>query len=511
VSKLSKNILYNVFGQGLSLVVSFVAVRFVFRGLGGDALGLIYFNQSISVALAVALELGIYKTTVREVASHHADNPQYIRQLIGTATSFYWSAYLLLAAFAYFAAPVLIRHWVHLETLDQITATRVMRILILGTLSNLPRGLYDSLLLGVERMSYTNLLRLSMAGVQQLGIFLVLLLGGRLYAVAYWIAFTCFAGLVTYFLVCARLFSWGTVLPRFSSQVVKSNWAFSLHASAITVSGWFLGETDKFVISRLLPLGVMGSYTVAKGAVTRCSMLTVAINEATYPHFSALFKMQDKENFQKQYKKLQDLVCLGILPLYAALPFISPPVFSFMFTPQVSRVLLPPITILALGSYLYGTVTIPNVAALAAGKPDIVARLNSFAVLIVVLGYISFIRWFGLTGASLGWVLYPLLAYAYAVPRTCRECLGVSVSAWFAQVLKLLGLGGVTYGMAWLFVYYRGALTWVWLFPAYTLATIAFLLAAGLSMDADLRGALRRLSSLSGLRSAEAGQHLEAA
>ncbi len=75
VSRLSKNIVYNVAGQGLSLLVSFVAVRFVFRGLGGDALGLIYFNQSISVALTLALELGIYKITVREVASHHLSPP----------------------------------------------------------------------------------------------------------------------------------------------------------------------------------------------------------------------------------------------------------------------------------------------------------------------------------------------------------------------------------------------------------------------------------------------------
>jgi O-antigen/teichoic acid export membrane protein len=504
VSRLSKNIVYNVAGQGLSLVVSFVAVRFVFRGLGGDALGLIYFNQSISVALTLALELGIYKTTVREVASHHVDDPLYVRQFIGTATSFYWSAYLLLAAVAYFAVPLLTHHWVHLESLGEVTATHVMRILMLGTLLSLPRGLYDSLLLGLERMSYTNILRLGATAIQQLGIFLVLLFRGSLFDVAYWIVISCIAGLGTYFLACARLFSWRSLLPCFNLQVVKSNWAFSAHAFTISVSGWFLGETDKFVVSRLLPLGVMGSYTVAKGAVSRCSMLTVAINEATYPHLSALFNAHDMERFRAQYQKLQDLVCVAILPIYAAVPFVSLPIFSFMFTPRVSRMLLLPVTVLALGSYLYGTVTIPNVAALAAGKPDIVARLNSFAVFVVVLGYIAFTRFFGLAGASLGWMLYPLLAFAYSVPRTCRECLGVSVGAWFAQVLKVFGPGGVTYGLAWFIVYYRGALTPAWLFPAYGLATLAFLLEVYVTLTEELRGSLRRLPGISGLGRAEA-------
>jgi len=55
MSRLSKNIASNVLGQGLSLILSFVAVRCVFRGLGGDALGLIYFSQSVSLVLPVAI------------------------------------------------------------------------------------------------------------------------------------------------------------------------------------------------------------------------------------------------------------------------------------------------------------------------------------------------------------------------------------------------------------------------------------------------------------------------
>jgi O-antigen/teichoic acid export membrane protein len=504
VSRLSKNIAYNVVGQGLSLVVSFVAVRFVFRALGGDVLGLIYFNQSVSVALMLALELGICKTTVREVASHHSDDPVYIRQLIGTATSFYWSAYVALAGLACFVAPVLIRHWVHLESLDQVSATRVMRVLILGTLLSLPRGLYDSLLLGLERMSYANVLRVGSAAAQQLGIFLVLLLHGSLLRVAYWIVACCLAGLLTYLVVCARFFSWRSLLPGFSVRVVRLNWAFSAHVFAISVSGWFLGETDKFVISRLLPLAVMGSYTVAKGAAGRCSMLMVAINEATYPHLSALFKANNIEGFRARYKKLQELVCLAILPVYAAIPFLSPPIFSFLFTPRAARMLMLPVAILALGNYMYATVTIPSVAALAAGKPDIVARLNYFAVFIVVLGYIVFIPFFGLAGAGLGWALYPLLAYAYLVPRCCRECLGISVKAWLAPVAKVFGLAGATYGLAWFILCSRDALTPVRLYAAYLLATSAFLLTAYLTMTAELRGSLWRLPAMSGLRRAEA-------
>ena len=56
MSRLSKNIVYNALGQVLLLVLSFVAVKYVFRRLGADALGIIYFTITTTL-LAVSLAL----------------------------------------------------------------------------------------------------------------------------------------------------------------------------------------------------------------------------------------------------------------------------------------------------------------------------------------------------------------------------------------------------------------------------------------------------------------------
>src|SRR5579864_4036390 len=122
MSRLSRNIIYNGLGQGLSVLLSFVAVRFVFRRLGGDALGLIYFSMAFSTALSVAVQLGICESAVREVAAHHWNRPDYIKSLIRTSSSLYWIAYFVLALVAYIAAPYLIYHWVKLDSLDAMTA-----------------------------------------------------------------------------------------------------------------------------------------------------------------------------------------------------------------------------------------------------------------------------------------------------------------------------------------------------------------------------------------------------
>src|SRR5579864_2858168 len=101
MSRLSRNIIYNGLGQGLSVILSLVAVRFVFRRLGGDALGLMYFSLAVSVALSVALQLGICESAVREIASHHVNRPEYIKSFIRTSSLLYWIGYLILAVVAY--------------------------------------------------------------------------------------------------------------------------------------------------------------------------------------------------------------------------------------------------------------------------------------------------------------------------------------------------------------------------------------------------------------------------
>ena len=70
-SRLKKNIVYNVGGQISLLLLSFVAVKFIFSDLGEDALGLIYFVMTINSLLAYVFEIGITTTTTREVSAYY--------------------------------------------------------------------------------------------------------------------------------------------------------------------------------------------------------------------------------------------------------------------------------------------------------------------------------------------------------------------------------------------------------------------------------------------------------
>ena len=86
MSRLARNVVYNLTGQGLVLLLSFLAVRFIFRKLGSDAFGIIQFSLVVTLVLTSALDLGISSTTVREVSRHGETEPAYITRLIRTAS-----------------------------------------------------------------------------------------------------------------------------------------------------------------------------------------------------------------------------------------------------------------------------------------------------------------------------------------------------------------------------------------------------------------------------------------
>jgi len=503
MSRLSKNIFYNLAGQGLLLILGFVAVRYVFTRLGADALGIIYFTITLSTVLVAVLEMGICSTTTREVAAHFNDDPSYIRDLIRTASLFYWGAYLLLGVGIYWGAPYLVERWINLKSMDASTATRMVQILGLGTLSVLPRSFYGSLLSGLQRMEFNNLINVSTSVLQQFGTIVILVLGGDLSDVVYWLTSSFGLSLLAYLLVSLSFFPFRSLMPGYSPTVVRRNFNYTSNMAAISVLAMVHAQADKVVVSKLLPIATFGFYAFASSVVSKLTLATGAISQAAFPSFSAVYNQHDNDSLLAQYHKLQDLLCFATLPVLSSIPFVAVPLFTYLLNPQAARILLLPVTLLCVGTYMNGTLHIPYVFSLAAGKPEITARLNFYALFVVIPVAVISVYYFGLAGAGVSWVFYHLFAYAYAIRRICSECLGISTAGWYRHVLKMAGLASVTYGAAWMIRAAMGTESILSLALAYAFASIAFLVGAYWMIGDELRKTFLRFLRIDRIKIAE--------
>jgi len=496
MSKLSKNIIYNFVGQGLLVILSFVAVKYIFKQLGEDALGILYFALILSAAVSAALEMGIGSTTVREVSAHFQSDPSYIRDLIRTGSFFFWSLYGLLALGIYWCSPLLVHRWINLRSLDSGSAIHALRVLGIASMVALPRSLYVSILRGLQRMEFNNFVDVATLGLQQFGTIVILVLGGKLIHVAYWFA-ACFGlGILAYLSISARFLSFKALVPGYSSSVVRRNLGYTSAAAAISVLATIQSQADKVIVSKLLPIGVLGYYGLAYSAVSRSTLVSAAISQAAFPSFSAQFRAGDRDNMLSQYRKLQDLLCFGIVPIFAAFPFVTVPLFTYVLNAQAARMLLLPTTFLSLGFYMNGTLTIPYVFSLAAGKPEIAARSNFYALFCVLPVTVALVYFFGLSGAGFSLVLYYCFAYVYAVPRICSECLEITAWKWYVELLRIVVLCGLTYGVAWIILDASSNSSFALSVLAYGLASVLFFFAAYLSIGTELRQSFNGLHTL---------------
>jgi O-antigen/teichoic acid export membrane protein len=506
MSQLTRNILWNLGGQAVLLLLGLIAVRFVFKQLGADAFGLILFAQTAAVVLVAVFDLGISATITREVAGKLTAQRGYVTELLRTATFIYWFGYLVLAATVIAAAPAVMLHWVNLKTIEPATAARVTQILACGALLALPRSLYGSLFRGLQRMGFNNAIEAGALAIQQLGIIIILAFisphagssaqagrdmatGTPLLAVALWFGASYAISVVAYIVSARRYVPGPALLPGWNAAVLRRNAGYAGHMMSNSVLAMVHSQSDRLLLSKLMPIGALGTYGFAATLVAGVARVTASIMQAAFPAFSHLYAQLDHAGLMRQYRKVQALAVAMTPPMFAALVFAGMPVLTYVFDTAVARSLMTPLVLLSIGSYMNATLSTPYTLSVAVGRPQIAVRQNLLA-LFVVLPLAAFLVYrFGLVGAASSWVVYHLFAYVYGLPRICRECLREPVLSWYAPVARAFALIAGTYGVA--FAIAARANTAI-LLSAYVLATLAYAAASYALAPRDLRESIRR-------------------
>ena len=456
-------------------ILGFVSIKFIFGSLGEDVLGIIVFTSMISALTGMALDMGICTTTTREVSAHKDNDPDYVHYLIRTGSLFYWGAYVLLGVAIYFMAPIIVEKWINFKTMDNATAIYVLRILGIASFVTLPRSFYASIIGGLQRMEFNNIISVTTTGLRQFGTIFILIRGGDMFNVVNWYIVCQILEILAYPAILVRFFPIRAFIPGYSFSVVKRNMSFASKMMIITINTTIFQYVDKVIISKLMPIGVLGFYGFAQKNVSIGSMVCSSIGKAAFPSFSALNREGNKKSLMKQYRRLQDFICFGNTLILAIIPFAVLPVFSYIFNEEIAQIMLLPTALLCLGAYMRSTIKIPTTFSIAVGRPEISAKSSFYSLSVLPLAVIL-IYYFGLEGAGLAIISRTIFLYAYAIPRICSECLKISVKEWYWHVLKILILIGLTYGMVWFALSIINNYSIFSLAMAYIFATAVFLI-----------------------------------
>jgi O-antigen/teichoic acid export membrane protein len=420
--------------------MNFAFVPIYIKFLGIESYGLIGFFNSL-MALSLAFDMGLSTTINRELArlSTTDASPKSARDLVRSLEYIYWSAGAVLGAIIAVLAPWIARWWLKPHNLSVDDTAHAIMLMGAVVFFRWPVALYSGGLMGLRRQVLANGIAIAMATLQGGGAALVLWL------VSPTIQAFFFAQILAAMLQIMVLpyFLWRSVptfagRPQFSRASLISVWRFAAGMSGITICSVILTQSDKFLLSRFLPLESFGYYVLASSIAGVLSMASMAMFMALFPAFSALASEKTTGALIVLYHRSCQLLSVLLLPATALVAVYSTELLSYyVHDPSIVSNTHLLLSLMSIGNMLLSIMVLPLALQLAYGWTKLSLYKNVVAVVIFVPSIIAMIKAFGAVGAAVTWIALPMGYFLIEVPLMHRRLLKLEKRKWY---LKDVGL-----------------------------------------------------------------------
>ncbi len=438
------------------MLMGLAFVPLYIKFLGIEAYGLIGFFATLQMLFSV-LDLGLSTTLNRELAraSAHPEQADRMRDLVRTLEIIYWAIAGLIGATIFALGPWIARSWLNVEGLSVSTVEDVIVFLGLVIAFQWPISFYSGGLMGLQRQIMNNVITAGLATVRGIGAVLVLwLVSPTIETYFQWQLVVSVLGVAWFTITLWRCLPRGRGPARFQISVVRSVWNFAAGMTGISIVVVLLMQTDKILLSALLPLEVFGYYTLA-GVVALASVFAVGpIYTAAFPRFSQLVSLDDYEKLKILYHQFCQLVSVAMLPPALVVAFFSFELLAIWTgDPLIAERTHWLVSLLVVGTALNGLMNIPFAYQLAHGWTRLFFTISVIAVFLLVPLILVLATHYGAVGAAAVWVLLNTGYVLFNIPLMHRRLLKGEMGYWYkvdvgrplAAILPVVVLARVFY------------------------------------------------------------------
>jgi O-antigen/teichoic acid export membrane protein len=437
-----RNVAANLVGRAWGVLSVYLFLPFYLRFLGVEAYGVVGFYAVLQGVMIIA-DLGLTATLNREMARLVAADAdaRELRDTVRTIETLYAAASLLLGAAVVLAAPLIAHHWLDARQLHVAELETAVRLMGLALAFQLPTGLYQGGLLGLERQVLANVLQVGWGLLRGAGSVLVLWVVSPTLATFFWWNL---AANAVYFLA-VRIALWRS-LPdaadpaRWRAEVLRGVWRYSGGMALMALLSTVLIQMDKIVVSRLLPLETFSYYAIAWALSQGAVVLASPVANAMFPRLTALATVRSDALLRRTYHLACQLVAVLALPVGLTLAvFAREVLLVWTGSPAVAANAWVAGALLTVGSMALAIQIVPYNLALAHGwvKLNIGLALASLVVALPLL--ILLVGRFGLTGGATVWLLINVGSTAPFILLLHRRLLPGATRRWIlADVVRPL-------------------------------------------------------------------------
>jgi len=432
--RLGWNLLAGFAGSAWTAVVGVIATPFYLHFLGIESYGLIGFFTTL-LTLVQLLDLGLSPTMNREVARHASKADQKrLRHLFRSLELLYWAVASVLAITLVLLAGWLGRHWLqstHVAVIDVLHAVMLMGLVVA---IRWPIGLYSACLMGAQRLAVVSGLSIVIVTLGAAGSILVLaFVSPTIVAFFLWQL-----SVSLMHVVLIRWLAWravgGRLGAKFSAAELARIWRFSVGVGAIAITGLFLMQFDKIVLSKLVDLAAYGRYMLATLLASGLYLLATPMFSALYPRFSALVASAKTERLEELYgRSTRLLATLAFAVAFAVAPHAESLIRFWTHNRSISAQVAPIVSILVLSAALHCPLFLQYALQLAYGKARLALMLNILLLVIYVPLSILLTLEFAESGAASAWLLLQFFYLGFGVFFTHRNLLKGYAVHWLLR------------------------------------------------------------------------------
>lgn len=407
---LKRNISASYLSQIYVTLVGILMLPLYIQYMGAEAYGLVGFFTMLQ-AWFVLLDLGLTPTIGRETARYHggAMHALEYRQLYRALSVIFVVIAAVGGGGLFLLSGLVATRWLNVETLPLDEVRLSVQIMAISVAMRWMCGLYRGVVTGSERLVWLSVFSALVATLR----FIVVL------PVMWHFGFTPFVFFVYQLLVALveviGLFSKSRqLLPAsnglgraigWSFKPVKPVLKFAL-TIAFTSSVWVLvTQTDKLVLSGLLPLEEYGYFTLAVLVASGIMVISGPISSAIMPRMARLHAEGKNDELIRVYRSSTQLV--SIIAGSAAITLAccaEQLLFAWTGDPQLAAKVGPILRLYAIGNGLLAVAAFPYYLQYAKGNLRYHLIGNAGMVVVLIPSIIFAATYFGGTGAGYVWL-----------------------------------------------------------------------------------------------------------
>lgn len=405
-----RNILANYASQLYVTAVGIVMVPLYVQYMGAEAYGLVGFFAMLQVWFGL-LDVGLTPTMARESARFQggASTALEYRRLTRALEGVFFGVALLGCILLFAMASPIASGWLQASELPMHEITQSLQLIAFIVALRWMSGLYRGVITGAERLVWLSGFNSLVASGR-----FVLVLPLLMFVSATPLAFFAFQLAMAIFELMGLAWMAYRLLPPVEhGQRILWEWAplkpvlkFSL-SIAFTSSVWVLvTQTDKLILSKILPLADYGYFTVAVLVAGGIMIVSSPISSAIMPRMTRLHAEGRNEELIAVYRQATQIVTVTAIPIALMLIFFAPQIL-WAWTGDTTLVerASPVLRLYAIGYAFLAVSAFPYYLQYAKGN----LRLHLIGNMLFFVFLIPSVIWaasnHGATGAGWAWLL----------------------------------------------------------------------------------------------------------